>query len=94
MQGSKTSSMTLISGTKVGRYEIRSQVGAGGRARCADRLLDAFTSFRAALIWPEAQQRIQALLDRGVGALLTRGLQRDEEFEKRWPAVLGTLFET
>lgn len=78
--------MTLISGTKVGRYEIRSQVGAGGRARCADRLLDAFTSFRAALIWPEAQQRIQALLD--------RGLQREVDFETRWPAVLGTLFET
>src|ERR1700704_4119156 len=31
---------------------------------------------------PEAQ-RIQALL--------TRGLQRESEFEKAWPAVLGTL---
>lgn len=55
-------------------------------ARCADRLLDAFTSFRAALTWPEAQQRIQALLD--------RGLQWEVDFETRWPAVLGTLFET
>src|SRR3981189_774501 len=35
----------------------------------ADRLLDAFTSFGAALRWPEAQHRIQAVLE--------RGLQRD-----------------
>ena len=48
--------------------------------------LDAFTSFGAALTWPEAQQRIQALLD--------RGLQREVDFETRWTAVLGTLFET
>jgi hypothetical protein len=52
----------------------------------ADRLLDAFTSFGAALTWPEAQQRIQTLLE--------RGLQRDGDFETRWPAVLGTLLET
>src|SRR5260221_8913455 len=49
----------------------------------ADRLLDALGAFRAALTWPETQAR--------VGALLTRGLQRDEEFEKTWPAVLGKL---
>src|SRR5467141_3934936 len=52
----------------------------------ADRLLDAFTSFETALTWPETQQRIQALLK--------RGLQRDSDFEKRWPEVLGTLVET
>src|SRR6195256_6132860 len=49
----------------------------------ADRLLDALTSFTTALSWPEAQQRFQALLD--------RGLQREGDFEKRWPALLGTL---
>jgi enoyl-CoA hydratase/carnithine racemase len=49
----------------------------------ADSLLDAITSFGAALTWPEAQQRIQVLLK--------RGLQRDFDFEKRWPEVLGTL---
>ncbi len=52
----------------------------------ADRLLDAFTSFGNALTWPEAQQRIQTLLD--------RGLQREDDFEKRWPEMLGTLLET
>src|SRR3979490_2280040 len=49
----------------------------------ADRLLDSITSFETALTWPEALQRIQALLE--------RGLQRDVDFEKRWPEVLGTL---
>jgi enoyl-CoA hydratase/carnithine racemase len=48
----------------------------------ADRLLDAITSFETALTWPEAQQRIQVLLK--------RGLQRDEDFENRWPELLGT----
>src|SRR6476646_5461734 len=52
----------------------------------ADSLLDAITSFETALTWPEAQQRIQALLE--------RGLQRDSDFEKRWPEVLGALLET
>jgi len=52
----------------------------------ADRLLDAITSFETALTWPEAQQRIRTLLE--------RGLQRESEFETRWPAVLGTLLET
>ena len=51
----------------------------------ADRLLDAITSFETALTWPEAQQRIKGLLE--------RGLQRDGDFENRWPAVLGTLLE-
>jgi enoyl-CoA hydratase/carnithine racemase len=52
----------------------------------ADRLLDAINSFETALTWPEAQQRIQALLE--------RGLQRDVDFEKRWPEALGTLLKT
>ena len=51
----------------------------------ADRLLDALNSFTTALTWPETQQRIQALLK--------LGLQRDSDFEKRWPALLGTLLE-
>src|SRR6266487_4459436 len=52
----------------------------------ADRLLAAITSFETALTWPETQQRIQNLLQ--------RGLQRDSDFEARWPEVLGTLLET
>jgi enoyl-CoA hydratase/carnithine racemase len=52
----------------------------------ADRLLDALTAFQASLTWPETQQRIQALLK--------RGLQREGDFENRWPALLGTLLET
>ena len=52
----------------------------------ADRLLDSITSFENALTWPETHQRIQALLE--------RGLQREVDFEKRWPDVLGTLLET
>ena len=51
----------------------------------ADRLLDGLNSFLTALMWPETQQRIQALLK--------RGLQRDSDFEKRWPEVLGSLLE-
>jgi enoyl-CoA hydratase/carnithine racemase len=49
----------------------------------ADRLLEALNAFQAALARPEALARIEALL--------ARGLQRDAEFEKRWPAILGTL---
>ncbi len=52
----------------------------------ADRLLDALNAFQTALMWPETQQRIQALLK--------RGLQREGDLEKRWPALLGTLLET
>ena len=52
----------------------------------ADRLLDALNSFQTALTWTETQQRIQALLK--------RGLQSDGDFELRWPALLGTLLET
>src|SRR5213593_1550271 len=51
----------------------------------ADRLLEALNSFTTALTWPETEQRIQALLK--------LGLQRDGDFEKRWPALLGTLLE-
>jgi hypothetical protein len=59
---------------------------AGRLHRGADRLLAAITSFETALTWPETQQRIQALLK--------RGLQRDGDFEHRWPAALDTLLET
>jgi len=52
----------------------------------ADRLLAAITSLETALTWPETQQRSQNLLQ--------RGLQRDSDFEARWPEVLGTLLET
>src|ERR1700726_3768712 len=52
----------------------------------ADHLLGALNSFLTALTWPEALQRIQALVE--------RGLQRDVALEKRWPEVLGTLLET
>src|SRR6266404_2733625 len=52
----------------------------------ADWLLDALNSFTTALTWPEAQQRFQALLE--------RGLQREGDFEKQWPALLGALAST
>jgi enoyl-CoA hydratase/carnithine racemase len=52
----------------------------------ADHLLGALNSFQTALMWSEAQQRIEILL--------SRGLQRDSGFERRWPEVLGTLLET
>ena len=51
----------------------------------ADRLLDAINSFQTALTWPEALQRI--------GALLKQGLQQDGDFERRWPELLATLVE-
>src|SRR5580692_593767 len=50
-----------------------------------DQLLNALNSFEMALAWPQAQRRFQALLK--------RGLQQDADFEKNWPAVLGTLLE-
>ena len=52
----------------------------------ADRLLDAITSFGTALTWPETQQRIKTLLK--------RGLQRESDFENRWPALLDTLLDS
>jgi enoyl-CoA hydratase/carnithine racemase len=52
----------------------------------ADQLLDALNSFQTALTWPETQQRVRTLLE--------RGLQREAEFEKQWPTLLGKLFET
>jgi enoyl-CoA hydratase/carnithine racemase len=52
----------------------------------ADRILDALNSFQGALMWTEAQRRIEALLK--------RGLQQDSDFERRWPALLSTLLET
>jgi len=51
----------------------------------SDRLLEALNSFQTALGWTEAQQRI--------GALIKRGLQKDVDFEKEWPTVLGTLLD-
>jgi enoyl-CoA hydratase/carnithine racemase len=51
----------------------------------SDRLLAAFTSFGTALGWPSAQNRIRAVLE--------RGLQRDADFEKDWPETLGALGE-
>ena len=52
----------------------------------ADHLLDALNSFQTALTWTETQRRVQALL--------MRGLQQDRDFERRWPAELGSLLET
>jgi enoyl-CoA hydratase/carnithine racemase len=49
----------------------------------ADQLLDALNSFQASLAWPEAQHRIRAVLE--------RGLQRDAEFERNWPDILGEV---
>jgi hypothetical protein len=54
-----------------------------GQCCAADRLLDAINSFQTALTWPETQQRVKALFE--------RGLQKDVDFEQKWPAVLGTL---
>src|SRR5260370_30681409 len=50
-----------------------------------DSILDAWNSFLTALTSPESQQRVQAVLK--------RGLQRDNDFEKDWPAELDTLLE-
>jgi len=52
----------------------------------ADRLLDALNSFQMTLTWPESQKRIKTLLE--------RGLQQKEDFERGWPAVLGTLLDS
>ena len=52
----------------------------------ADRLLDALNSFQTTLTWPESQKRIKTLLE--------RGLQQKEDFERGWPAVLGTLLDS
>jgi enoyl-CoA hydratase/carnithine racemase len=49
----------------------------------ADQLLDALNSFQTALTWTETQRRVQVLL--------MRGLQQDRDFERRWPAELGSL---
>src|SRR5579862_1800003 len=51
----------------------------------ADHLLDAFNSFQTALTWPETQQRVKALFE--------RGFQQNVDFEKKWPAVLGMLLD-
>jgi enoyl-CoA hydratase/carnithine racemase len=51
----------------------------------ADNLLSALNSFQTALTWPEALQRVEALLK--------QGLQQDRNFERQWPAMLGSLVE-
>jgi enoyl-CoA hydratase/carnithine racemase len=52
----------------------------------SDRLLDSLNSFQTALSWPEAQQRVRVLLE--------RGLQQDRDFELGWTKELGALLET
>src|SRR2546421_937139 len=51
-----------------------------------DRLLDGLTSFATALTWPEAQQRFQALFNRGLG--------QPGEMENRFGELLATLVNT
>jgi len=51
----------------------------------ADNLLSALNSFQIALTWPEALQRVEALLK--------RGLQQDRNFERQWPATLDSLLQ-
>jgi enoyl-CoA hydratase/carnithine racemase len=51
----------------------------------ADNLLSALNSFQIALTWPETLQRVEALLE--------QGLQREKNFEREWPAMLGSLLE-
>jgi len=48
-----------------------------------DSLLDALDSFTTALTWPEAQQRFQALVNRGLG--------QPGEMENRFGELLATL---
>ncbi len=49
----------------------------------ADWLLDALNSFTTALTWPEAQQRFQALFNRGLG--------QPGDMENRFGELLATL---
>jgi enoyl-CoA hydratase/carnithine racemase len=51
----------------------------------ADNLLSALNSFQTALTWPETLQRVEALLK--------QGLQQERNFERQWPALLGTLLD-
>jgi enoyl-CoA hydratase/carnithine racemase len=51
----------------------------------AESLLDGLTSFTTALTWPEAQQRFEALLK--------RGLQQPGDMEDRYGELLGTLMD-
>jgi enoyl-CoA hydratase/carnithine racemase len=50
-----------------------------------DNLLSALNSFQTALTWPEALQRVEALLK--------QGLQLNRNFERQWPAMLDSLVE-
>ncbi len=54
-----------------------------GIATVVDNLLSALNSFQTALTWPEALQRVEALL--------RLGLQQDRNFERQWPAMLDSL---
>src|SRR5438552_4940237 len=51
-----------------------------------DCLLDALNSFTTALTWPEAQERFQALFNRGLG--------QPGEMENRFGELLATLVNT
>src|SRR6202171_6119588 len=51
----------------------------------ADNLLSALNSVQTPLTLAEALQRVEALLK--------QGLQRDRNFERQWPAMLGSLLE-
>ncbi len=69
----------LLRSTSPRRREESRQPGFVAAGRQAPRCLHFF--------WGSADQhRIQAVLE--------RGLQRDTDFEKRWPEVLGNLVET
>ena len=76
--------------SRIGSFDRRALVAAKNLVNEVslppfDRLLDAFTSFGTARGWPEAQNRVRTVLE--------RGLQRDAAFEKNWPEVLGSLVE-
>src|SRR6267143_4504788 len=49
----------------------------------ADNLLNALNSFQTALTWAETLQRVEALLK--------RGLPKERNFERQWPAMLDSL---
>src|SRR3989442_5525788 len=73
---------------RIGSFDLRSIAAAKNLVNqvslpAADRLLDALNSFQTALTWPEAQQRIQALFNRGLG--------QPGEMENRFGELLATL---
>jgi len=54
-----------------------------GSLPSADQFLAAFSSFGTALTWPETQNKVQELLN--------RGLQKNAAFEKMWPEMLSSI---